>query len=190
MKSLFSSRGFWVALLTLFVIVVGAFVPNFGGMDVDHTAGLVVIVSTYMIGLAISPGDQLKPMLMSRKFWAAGFGVTVIFLDAFHVWAITLDIGTLASLVVILAAYVLMLAKDPGMGWRGLLVSRKFWATLVGLAMVFLNAFKIILPAGFSPEQIISIAGLIGGYIASVGLEGPPLPLPDPVIPEEDPAFG
>ena len=166
MSNIFGSRTFWLSLLTILVIVVGAFMPGFG-FDVEHTAGLVVVVAAYLIAFALSPSDQLKPMLLSRKFWAAGIGVVMIFLDAFHIWSGQMDIGSLASLVVIICAYMLMLVKDPGNGWRGLIVSRKFWATV-------------------APEQIIGLAVLLSGYIASAGLSTPPEPLPEPEIPEEE----
>ena len=115
MKNLFSSRVFWVAFITLLVIVVSGSIPGFT-LDVEHTAGLVVVVAAYLIAFSASPGDGLKSMLISRKFWFSLFGLVVIFLDAFHILPAQFDIESLAGFVVIIGAYVLMLAKDPGNG--------------------------------------------------------------------------
>jgi hypothetical protein len=182
--NLLKSRVFWLTFLSLIVILVAAYVPAFN-LDIEHTAGLAVIVSVFMVSYALSPGDQLKPMLLSRKFWASLLGIVYIFLDAFHLLPIQLDVAQLASLIVVLSAYVIMVAVDPGAGWRGLLVSRKFWLALVGIVFIFLDAYHVVLPAGFTADQIVSIAVLIGGVIAAVGLQKPPDPLPDPVIPED-----
>ncbi len=184
--NLLKSRVFWLTLLSLIVIVVAAYMPGFN-LDIEHTAGLAVIVSVFMVSYTLSPGDQLKPMLLSRKFWATLLGIIYIFLDAFHLLPIQLDVAQMAGLIVILAAYIFMVAMDPGNGWRGLLVSRKFWLALMGLVMVFLDAYHVVLPAGFTSDQIVSIAVLLGGVIAAVGLQQPPEPLPDPVIPEDAP---
>ncbi len=183
MKDMFTKKLFWSSLFGLAVIIIASFLPGFG-FDVEHTAALAVVVATFVVGAALSPGDQLKPMLLSRKFWTSAFGVVVIFLDAFHALPAQFDLAQLASFVVIIAAYGLMLAIDPGRGWRGLLVSRKFWSALVGLVFVFLDAFRVVAP--LAPEQIVSIALLIAGAIAGAGLQKPPEPLPDPQIPPDD----
>lgn len=154
-------------------------------LDVEHTAGLAVVAAGFIVSFAINPKDQLKPMLLSRKFWFSLSGFVFIFLDAFHVWAIKLDLAQMASLVIVIVSYVLMVAVDPGNGWRGLLVSRKFITAVVGLVIIFLDAFNVVLPAGFTSDQLISLSVLIGGSIAGFGLQGPPATLPDPVIPEE-----
>jgi len=184
MKSLFTQRSFWVALFGLIVIVLAAALPGFN-VDVEHIAGLAAIVASYIIAFALNPaGDALAGMLTSRKFWAAIFGFVVVILDAFHVFPNPLDVVSLAGLIALIFAYMLALAVDPGKGWRGLLVSRKFWATVVGVVVIFMNAFNLSLPAGLSPEQIVGVVVLVGSYVAGVGLEGPPAPLPEPGIDE------
>ena len=185
MSELLKSRVFWVALLALVVVMVSAYVPGWQ-IDVEHTAGLAVIVAVYLVSYALSPADELKPMLTSRKFWASLLGFIYVFLDAFHVFPAGLDLAQLAGLLVVLCAYIFMVAMDPGKGWRGLLQSRKFWLTVVGLVMVFLDAYHVILPAGMTSDQIVSICVILGGVIAGIGIQGPlPLPLPDPVIPDD-----
>jgi len=184
MKSLLSQRSFWAALIGLVVIVVAAFLPGFA-LDTEHMAGLAVVVVSYIVGYAINPaGESLAGMLTSRKFWAAVFGFVVIVLDALHVFPNPLDVVSLAGLIALICAYMLALSVDPGKGWRGLLVSRKFWAAVVGVAVIFMNAFNISLPAGLTPDQIIGVTLLFSGYIAGIGLEGPPAPLPEPGIDE------
>ena len=84
MKSVFASRKFWFTLLTLLVIIISAFVPDFQ-LDVEHVASLVVIVVSYLLGVAADPGPGgWKGVINSRKFWGAAVGVLVTFLDAFH----------------------------------------------------------------------------------------------------------
>lgn len=115
MKTLLTSRKFWVALLTLLVVVIGAFNPAFD-LNVEEAAGLAIIAVAYLVGVAVDPG--------------------------------------------------------PG-GWRGVILSRKFWAAVIGFALVWFKAFNIVLPFDLTPEQLISIAVVIGGYIAGVAFEVP-----------------
>lgn len=123
MKTLLTSRNFWVAFLTLLAVSIGAFNPSFQ-LNVEEAASLAILAVAYLVGIALDPG--------------------------------------------------------PG-GWRSLLLSRKFWAALIGFVIVWLNAFNIALPFNLTPEQLISIAVVIGGYIAGVAVEGsPPLPTPPP----------
>lgn len=114
MKSLLTSRKFWLATLALVVIVVSAAVPGFE-LDQEAGAGFLVIAVSYLVGVAVDPG--------------------------------------------------------PG-GWRGVLLSRKFWAAVLGFAVMILSAFHIKLPFGLTEDILVEIAVLIGGYIAGVALEG------------------
>ncbi len=115
MKSLFTSRKFWVALLALGVVILSAFFPSFE-LNTEDAAGFAIIAVSYLIGVAVDPG---------------------------------------------------------GGGWRGWLKSRKFWAAVVGFFLVWMNAFQIGLPFDLQPDQLISVAVVIGGYIAGVALEKP-----------------
>jgi hypothetical protein len=51
----------------------------------------------------------------------------------------------------------------------GLLKSRKFWAALVGLALVTVRAYSPEFP--FSEEQVLAFVGVLASYILGVGLE-------------------
>jgi uncharacterized membrane protein len=185
MKVLFESRGFWLALLTIMVMLAGLVIPGYE-LDVEHGAGLAVIVGGYLVAYAMNPtGDGLFGMLTSRKFWVGIIGFAVLVADSFHVFPAPLDITALIGFVLVITFYMFALAKDPGSGWRGLIISRKFWAAIIGLVLTFMQAFKAELPAGLTAEQMLSMVVLICGYIAGIGVAGPPTELPDPVIPEE-----
>jgi hypothetical protein len=182
MKGLLKSPAFWTALLTVIVMVIVVFVPGFK-VDIPHLVSLAVIVSTFLVAFAINPtGFALLDLLGSRRFIASMLGLIVVVLDGFHVLPVTLDTANLIGLVALLCFYVVMTATDPGIGWRGLLASRKFITLLVGLLMIVLNTFKISLPASLTQEQILGIATTLCGFIAYAGYSAPPIPeLPDPV---------
>lgn len=114
MKHLLTSRNFWWTVIALIVIIIAAVSPGFE-LDADQAAAFVIVIVSYLIGVAVDPG--------------------------------------------------------PG-GWRGVIRSRKFWAAVVGLLILTLDAFHLVLPFELSPEILISVAATIGGFIASVALEG------------------
>lgn len=114
MKDLFVSRKFWVTVLAFIVLLVAQFVPSFN-LDQEAGAGFLVIVVSYVLGVAVDPG--------------------------------------------------------PG-GWRGVLLSRKFWAALIGFAVMILTGFSVKLPFGLTPDMLVEIAVTIGAYIAGVAIEG------------------
>lgn len=107
------SLRFWVALLTLLVIFVSAYLPNFD-LDVQHASALMVIVATYFVGLVVDPGDLGKSalrMFRSRKFWAALLGFGIIVLDAFHVkLPVAIDLPQLVGIAVTISAYIASVA--------------------------------------------------------------------------------
>ncbi|MHB0922643.1 MAG: hypothetical protein ACYC3H_01590 [Bellilinea sp.] len=114
MKTLFTSRKFWMTMLALIAVVISTFVPSFS-LDQERGAGLVVIVAAYVLGVAVDPG--------------------------------------------------------PG-GWSGVFKSRKFWAALVGLVVIFLDGFGVKLPFGLTEAHLAEIATALGIFIAGVALEG------------------
>jgi hypothetical protein len=185
MKGLFKSRVFWVALVTILVMCLGVFIPGYS-LDIEHVAGLGLIAATCMISYAINPTGGILSLLISRKFLAAVLGFAVVIADSFHLFPNPLDLAALVTWVLLIMTYIVMLAKDPGNGWRGMILSRKFWAAVLGTAMVFLRAYKVELPAGLTEDSLIGMVLVACGVIANVGIQGPPpLPMPDPVIPEE-----
>lgn len=115
----------------------------------------------------------MKDLFISRKFWAAVIVLMVTITSAFMP-SFELDTGHAAGLAVIAVSYLVGVAVDPGPNggtWRGVIQSRKFWAAVIGLVVLFLDGFGIGLPLGFSEEQLILIAVTFGGYIAGVAFE-------------------
>lgn len=129
----------------------------------------------------------MKDIFTSRKFWTLAIGLAVMF-AAFFFPSFKLDEEAAIGLTVIVFSYILGVAVDPGPGgWRGVFGSRKFWAALVGLAVVLLKGFGVTLPAEIPQEAIIYLCVTLGTYIGGVALEGlrqskpaPALLLPKP----------
>jgi len=121
----------------------------------------------------------MSTLLTSRKFWAAILTLVVVVVAA-AVPGFELDSEAGAGLAVIAVSYIIGVAVDPGPGgWRGVIQSRKFYAAVIGLAVMFLQGFGIGLPFGLSEAQLVEIAVVIGAYIGGVALEGK-LPSPHP----------
>lgn len=112
-------------------------------------------------------------LLVSRKFWAAVVGVVAVLIGAFVPNA-SLDVEHAVPLLIVLASYMLGVAIDPGPGgWRGVVMSRKFWTAAFGLAVIFMDAFHLALPAGITSDQLALFAALVGAYIGSLAVEKP-----------------
>jgi len=127
----------------------------------------------------------LKDVLNSRKVWAAVLLVLVSVIGS-QVPGFQLNVDQAAALTVIIASYIVGVAIDPGANagnWRGMIKSRKFWAAVVGLVVIFLDAFHVALPMGLSKDQLIMLAAGLGSYIAGVGVEGLVRKLPSKTMP-------
>jgi hypothetical protein len=67
-------------------------------------------------------------------------------------------------------------ANDPGntsggeSKWLALIKSRKFWAALIGLALVMLKGFKPDFP--LSDQEVTNLIYVLVAYILGVGIEG------------------
>lgn len=84
MKTLFTSRKFWTLVLALIVMIIAQFVPSFS-LDEEAGVGMLIILGTYIVDVAIDPGNGWRTMLRSRKFWAALIGFVVMVLGGFGI---------------------------------------------------------------------------------------------------------
>ncbi len=178
MKKLFSNVEVWVALITLVVLVLGVFIPGYA-LDVPHAASLAAVSTAYIISLAIAPAAFNWG---SRKFWLTILTFCFIWLDSFHVFPGQMDVVGLSAGVAAVALYLITLAKDPGRGWAGLLVSRKFLAFVVSIVAIVLQAYNLVFPAAITPEQLVTILTLMFGVILKAAFGKEIEPVEDPEI--------
>jgi len=122
--------------------------------------------------------NVLKNLLTSRKFWALILGIAVLIIAQFMP-NFQLDTEAGAALAVVVSSYIVGVAVDPGPGgWRGVLMSRKFWVALVGLVFVFLSGFNVIPPTWVTQDILVEIAVMVGSLIAGFAIESKTKPLP------------
>ena len=117
---LLTSRRFWTLALALLVFVVQSFVPSFH-LDSEQAAALVILVVSYLLGVAVDPGAAgWRGVLRSRKFWAALIGLMVIVLEGFGVaqpFALTSE--QLVMMAAALGGYIASIALEaPRRGWN------------------------------------------------------------------------
>ncbi len=113
MKDLLTSRKFWAAIITIIVLIVSSIIPGFD-LEADTAAGFVIIMVSYMIGVAVDPGPGgWRGVIQSRKFWGACVGLLILSLDAFH---IILPLGLtpeiLISIAVAIGGYIAGVARE------------------------------------------------------------------------------
>lgn len=114
----------------------------------------------------------MKILLISRKFWTLFIGLLVLIVAQFMP-GFDLDQETTIGFVIVVVSYILGVAVDPGPGgWRGVFMSRKFWAAFVGLLATILKGFGLVFPAEVTPDVLVWVLVTLGGYIAGVSLEG------------------
>ena len=115
------------------------------------------------------------------KFWAAIVALVVIVIANF-IPGFALDQDAVVAAVVIVASYAEGVLRDPGdPSWKGVLKSRKFWAAVAGMVLPFLEAFKVTLPFGLTPDIIIDlVTGIFSALILSFAFNTQPPISPDP----------
>lgn len=114
----------------------------------------------------------MKDLLQSRKFWFTLLTLLVLLVGTF-LPGFNLDGEKAADFAIVIVAYVVGVAVDPGPGgWAGVFKSRKFWAAVVGVVFIFLDAFHVALPLGLTSEQVTSAIVVVAGYIVAVAVEG------------------
>lgn len=118
----------------------------------------------------------MQYLLTSREFWVSILGLAVILLGQF-LPGFKIDIAGAASLVLVIVSYLYGVTTDPGPGgWRGWLKSRKFWAAVVGFTLIVLDGLKVILPEGITPDMLVALSAIIGGFIVSAAKSPAPEP--------------
>lgn len=176
---LVQSRKFWLTFLTLIVIVVQAFNPLFQ-LPVEDLVAMIVIEVAFVIALAYNPGDlqsKLTSMLTDKAFWAALFGIAIILMQIF-IPSFTLDTVKLIALCIALVPYILGVAFDPGdpaSKLVGLIRSRKFWETLIGIVVVILAGFNLVLPFGLTDIHVVGICLALASLVTGQAIEGAPV---------------
>ncbi|NPU89964.1 MAG: hypothetical protein HPY87_08830, partial [Fervidobacterium sp.] len=113
----------------------------------------------------------MDTLLTSRKFWISVLSLLVVILQVF-VPSFNIDQDAATGFLIIIGTYIVSVSIDPGNGWKEIAKSRKFWAAVAGLILVFLYGFGLVLPYDMTPEQFEQICFVIGSYIIGVSLEG------------------
>ncbi|HQN44924.1 MAG TPA: hypothetical protein PLA25_12375 [Anaerolineaceae bacterium] len=113
----------------------------------------------------------MKGLLTSRAFWAALIGLVLVCVTAF-VPSFDLDTETAVGFGVIIASYILGVTIDPGPGgWRGVLLSRKFWSAFVGMVFLVLDGFGILFPFEMTADQVVLVILSVTALIAGPAVE-------------------
>jgi hypothetical protein len=173
--SLFTSRKFWVALVALAVIILQSFLPNFT-INQDLLVDGIVILSAYVVSLAIDPGDpgaKILSMVGSRRFWIALISIIVLSVQVVNP-AFQLDQELMTAYLLVVVPVIVGLAIDPrkdGNKWKALLTDRKFYTAFVGVFLVVLDSLHLTLPFNLTPDQVVAACVAFGGYIAALSLE-------------------
>ena len=110
MTSIFTSRKFIAACVSLILVVAAGLLPNLPDMQTPLTE-VSTLLAAYIIGTAVegpSPLpvlEKLKGLLKSRKFWAAFSGVGLIVLRA---WLPDFPLGDeqITAIILTLTAYI------------------------------------------------------------------------------------
>lgn len=115
----------------------------------------------------------MSGLFSSRKFWVTFFALVIIVIASF-VPGFDFDVETAAGFTLVIVSFVIGLAVDPGspiQKWKHLFETRKFWAAVVGIFVVFLNAFELVLPFELTVEQFITVCLTVSTYIFGVAFE-------------------
>lgn len=85
MRALLTSRKFWALVIGLAVLLLGQVFPAFA-LDEEAAVGLVIVVVSYIVGVAVDPGPGgWAGVVQSRKFWTAAVGLVVLVLNGFGI---------------------------------------------------------------------------------------------------------
>lgn len=124
--------------------------------------------------------QTLTSIFTNKKTVVTLLGMLMMIIASF-VPGFKLNVTELASLIIVISAYILALAKDPGQdNWKSLLLSRKFWTALVGVILIMIQSFGKVLPAGMDADMLVGFSTLIGSLVYSFAVEKKPEPEFDP----------
>jgi uncharacterized membrane protein len=122
--------------------------------------------------------EKLKDLFKSKLFWAAIVGLALIVVGALFPGVVdSADPDQVTAAVLLIVAYIVGSAIDPSIvpdlrpikdKIKQLFQSRKFWAALVGTAVVIIKQLKPDFP--LDEEQITQIVWLLASYILGVGI--------------------
>ena len=110
LSSLFTSRKFLVSLVALLVVVVTHYIPNFN-LDIEGFVGLLLVVISYVFGVAFDPGQGLSGVFKSRKFWATLIGMVFMIVRGLGYMPV-LDPEQVVSICVVLSGYILGVSAE------------------------------------------------------------------------------
>ena len=109
-SSLFVSRKFLASLIALLVVVATYYIPDFN-LDVEDFIGLLLIVISYVLGVAFDPGAGLNGILQSRKFWAALIGMIFMLARGLG-YTPMFDPEQVVSICVVLSGYIIGISAE------------------------------------------------------------------------------
>ena len=117
----------------------------------------------------------MNKILLDKKFWAAIVTLIVV-IGGQALPGFNLDEGGLVAALVLAAGYIIGVTVDEhaAPGWRGVVQSRKFWASVVGGLFILLRGFGVQVAAEVTPDLLIMVCTVLGGYAAAAGAERKP----------------
>lgn len=115
MKDLLQSRKFWTLVVALVILLVGVYVSQVEAINQGAVVSLVIVLVSYILGVAVDPGTGWRGVLQSRKFWAALIGLVVIILSAFDV-VLPIPPDNLIAIAVIFGGYIAGVAVEDKFG--------------------------------------------------------------------------
>jgi uncharacterized membrane protein len=114
---------------------------------------------------------KLKAMLASRIFWAAAVGLLMVVARA-AMPTFPLENEALSQVLYVIGAYIFGEAVEGGGpssgGWRTVIKSRKFWASILGAGFVFLHTYFPNL--ALDETQVEQLVWVFVTFIAGTGI--------------------
>lgn len=107
----------------------------------------------------------MEILLKNPKIWLALVGLAAAIISEF-IPGFSINREAVASSIVVLVAYLYGVIRDPGSNaWASLLCSRKFWSAAIGVLALWLTAFKVYPPFGFTYDQITELVTAVSSAL-------------------------